>query len=224
MDLLKAKSHFDKYSAWVGQNCPLNIEILKGVKSQKLIEIKTGEVDMAGPLWPKLDDNQIYIGGYWENRIIGATDAQTAKADEMRTLHMGLDFFAPAKTPIYAPLEGKIHSFKNNNNPRDYGPCIILEHDLNFGKIYTLYGHLDIESLACLEKGQIIKAGQKIGSLGDKNENGGWPPHLHFQIILDIMNKEGDFDGLCRPIDANYWQYICPSPYDLLGLDENCVK
>lgn len=218
MDIVAAKSFFEKYKLWLAQNSAPKYEILKNINSQKLIEIKTGQVDMAGSLWPKLDDNQIYIGGYWENRIIGATDAQTAKPEEMRTLHMGLDFFAPAKTPIFAPLSGKIHSFKNNNNPRDYGPCIILEHELPFGIIYCLYGHLDKESLENLSKGQIINSGDKIGNLGDKSENGGWPPHLHFQIILDIMNKEGDFDGLCRPIDANFWQYICPSPYDFLGL------
>ncbi|MBN8649134.1 MAG: peptidoglycan DD-metalloendopeptidase family protein [Caulobacterales bacterium] len=218
IDIVKAKSYFEEYSKWLSQQQKPDIEILQGIYSQKLIEIKTGEVDMAGPLWPKLDDNQIYIGGYWENRIIGATDANIAKDNEMRTLHMGLDFFAPAKTPIYLPLMGKVHSFKNNDNPRDYGPCIIIEHEATFGKFYSLYGHLDLSSLNGLQKGQKINLGDKIGNLGDKKENGGWPPHLHFQLILDIKNKEGDFDGLCRPIDANYWQYICPSPYDFLGL------
>lgn len=217
MDIAFAKNNFDSYANWLKLHGACKFEVMRNTKGVILPEIKTGEVDMAGPLWPQLDDNIIYVGGYWENRIIGATDANIS-SDEMRTLHMGLDFFAPSETAIYAPLEGKIHSFKNNDGPRDYGPCIIIEHEFGELKFYTLYGHLNIDCLNNISIGQKIEAGAKIAQLGCKSENGGWPPHLHFQVILDMMEKYGDFDGLCRPIDTNFWQYICPSPYDFLGL------
>jgi hypothetical protein len=47
---------------------------------------------------------------------------------ERRTLHLGLDLFAPADTPVFAPLAGTVHSFAINPAPQDYGGVIILKH------------------------------------------------------------------------------------------------
>ncbi len=212
-----ADNLYEKYAAWFMQNGACKHEIMLGAKGAKLPEIKTGEVDMAGNEWPDLDPKKLYIGGYLENRIIGATDAGITP-DEMRTLHIGLDLFKPAGAAVFAPLKGKIHSFKNNNGPRDYGPCIILQHDFGALSFYTLYGHLSINDLSGLEIGQIIEAGQEFAHLGDKNENGGWPAHLHFQIILDMLGKEGDFYGLCRPIEIESWKKLCPNPMEFLDI------
>ena len=66
----------------------------------------------------------------------------------------------------------KIHSFKNNSNFGDYGPTIVIEHEIEFLKFYTLYGHLSTKSLNQIEIGQQFNRGDKIAELGIPAENG----------------------------------------------------
>ena len=123
-----------------------------------------------------------------------------------------------ANTPIYAPLTGCIHSFKNNDNPFDYGPTIILEHELDDeAHFYTLYGHLSLFSLNNLKVGRIIEPGQLVGYIGEKAENGGWSPHLHFQLICNMDNMEGDYPGVASKTDALTMLHKCPDPQLILG-------
>jgi len=81
---------------------------------------------------------------------------------------LGIDITAIAGTEIFAPLEGSVHSFQNNSSFGDYGPTIILEHNLDGEIFYTLYGHLSLNSLDELSEGKEIKKGQKIAELGDR--------------------------------------------------------
>jgi murein DD-endopeptidase MepM/ murein hydrolase activator NlpD len=112
-----------------------------------------------------------------------------------------------------------VHSSRINDNPGDYGPTIILEHTPIAGlTFHTLYGHLDRDSLKGLKPGTAFMAGEKIAELGTKRENGGWPPHLHFQIILEIGNAKGDYPGVCKRSERDHWLSICPDPGPLLGL------
>jgi murein DD-endopeptidase MepM/ murein hydrolase activator NlpD len=124
------------------------------------------------------------IGGYMEHRTIYARSRHFDTGDEPRRLHLGIDIWGNAGTPVYAPLAGKVHSFKDNDSFGDYGPTIILQHDLDGLKLYSLYGHLSRESLIGLSVGQQIHKNQQIASFGSMGENGQWPPHLHFQLIL----------------------------------------
>jgi len=170
-------------------------------------------------------DVGISIGKYNEIRPIYTSDAFTVAGNEgpqWRTLHVGLDVFMAAKTAVYAPLAGKVHSFNNNVGDRDYGPAIILEHsvddDLTF---YTLYGHLSEDSLENLFIGKSIEQGQQIAKIGARPINGDWPPHLHFQIILDILDYEGDFPGVAFPHHQQLWTSLCPNPNLLIGITEN---
>jgi 4-aminobutyrate aminotransferase-like enzyme/Ser/Thr protein kinase RdoA (MazF antagonist) len=162
----------------------------------------------------------IGIGGYGETRPFYTTDAYQVKGNnglQWRTVHLGFDIWNNAGTPVYAPVDGKIHSFHFNNNVRDYGATIILEHtptpQLTF---YTLYGHLSLASLKNLEKGQLITKGQKIAEFGIPEENGHWAPHLHFQVMLDMLGNEGDFPGVAFPNEADVWLSICPNPILLI--------
>ena len=208
----------NKYQAYLANNGRCKAEIIKGA-NRPLKYIKTGEVDMAGPLWRHNDDCELMIGGYGENRIIGATDNNAAK-EYMRTMHLGLDFFAAAGTEVFVPLGGKVHSFKDNNGGRDYGPTIILEHEIaDDFTFFTLYGHLSRSSIENLKKGDRVEAGEQLALLGGRDENGGWPPHLHFQIMLDMLDQSGDFFGLCMPSEKDFWLKLCPSPVDFLGLE-----
>jgi murein DD-endopeptidase MepM/ murein hydrolase activator NlpD len=157
------------------------------------------------------------VGGYLEHRTIYDGSALFNTTDEPRRLHLGVDIWADAGTPIYAPLAGTIHSFQDNNNPADYGPTIILQHDLDGLTLYTLYGHLNRECLQGLQVGQAISKNQHIAAFGDINENGHWPPHLHFQLMFDMQGKAGDYPGACRYSEKDEYIKNIPDPNLILG-------
>ena len=163
---------------------------------------------------------RVGIGRYDEVRPFYTTDAYAVRGNdgpEWRTVHIGLDIFMPPGTPVFAPLEGTVHSFQDNAHDRDYGPTIILEHRATESmRFYTLYGHLTRTSLQGLQKGQTIRAGQAFCQIGPMPENGNWSPHLHFQVMLDALDKEGDFPGVAFPSKRDIWKSICPDPWLLL--------
>src|ERR1700761_2242375 len=66
----------------------------------------------------KLADNKCRygIGGYMEHRTLYARSPHFDTGDEPRRLHLGIDIWADAGTPVYSPLNGTIHSFKDNAN------------------------------------------------------------------------------------------------------------
>jgi murein DD-endopeptidase MepM/ murein hydrolase activator NlpD len=132
-------------------------------------------------------------------------------------VHLGLDIWTPAETPVYAPTDAIIHSFADNKAYRDYGATIIQEHKSDQDqKFYTLYGHLSKNSLSGLSTGMVIRRGQQIAKVGNHNENGGWPPHLHFQVMLDMLGKQGDFTGVAYAHESAMWLSLCPDPQLLM--------
>jgi murein DD-endopeptidase MepM/ murein hydrolase activator NlpD len=147
-----------------------------------------------------------------EHRTIYTRSALFDTDDEPRRLHLGVDIWGDAGTPIYAPLQGTVHSFADNNNFGDYGPTIILQHNLGGLTLYSLYGHLSRESLKGLKIGQPIGLNQQIATLGNATENGHWPPHLHFQLMLDIGNSIGDYPGVGRYSQKEQYLQNIPNP------------
>jgi murein DD-endopeptidase MepM/ murein hydrolase activator NlpD len=156
------------------------------------------------------------VGGYMEHRTIYARSAHFDTEDEPRRLHLGVDIWGKAGTAVYSPLQATVHSFDDNNNFGDYGPTIILQHKLNGLKLYSLYGHLSRESLVGLSVGQAIQINQKIATLGAIEENGHWPPHLHFQLMFDIQGKQGDYPGVCRFSEKDIYLQNIPDPQMIL--------
>lgn len=174
-------------------------------------------------MWQQLDvaNAPVGVGRYREDRICYQSE-QFKNDGEARSQHLGIDLFAPAGTPVFAPLNGVVHSFADNNLHLDYGPTIILEHtpeaDIRF---YTLYGHLDRESLDGLYKGKEVAAGDLLCRFGDFPVNGDWIPHLHFQIIFDMLGREGDFFGAAKPSEWDIWTSICPNANLILQMPED---
>lgn len=159
------------------------------------------------------NNNTIYgIGGYNEHRTIYSRSEHFDTVEEPRRLHLGVDIWGPAETPIYNFYEAKVHSFKFNDNFGDYGATIILEYQLEDFVVYGLYGHLSLASLIGLAKGQIIPAGKQFATFGVKEENGYWPPHLHFQFIFDMQGMEGDYPGVCQFSKRDVFLANCPDP------------
>ncbi|MEE2669945.1 MAG: aminotransferase class III-fold pyridoxal phosphate-dependent enzyme [Gemmatimonadota bacterium] len=162
------------------------------------------------------------VGRYGEPRL-WYTSAGYAKNGgdfpERRTVHTAIDLFLQAGSPVFAPLPGRIHSLRNNSVRLDYGPTVVLEHSTKNGPtFYTLYGHLSENSLDPLEAGQPIDLGQEIARLGNFPSNGDWPPHLHFQLITDLLDMEGDFPGVALPSQGRVWLSLSPDPGLMLTL------
>jgi murein DD-endopeptidase MepM/ murein hydrolase activator NlpD len=156
----------------------------------------------------------IGVGGYLENRIIYRRSAHfgPGAAEEARSLHLGVDVWLPAGTPVLAPLAATVHSLADNDNFGDYGPTVILQHELEGTVFYSLYGHLSRREWRNLCAGQHLKQGEAFATVGPYPENGDWPAHLHFQLIADMQNCEGDFPGVARPSEREKWAALCPNP------------
>lgn len=165
----------------------------------------------------KQHNAQVAYGGYNEIRNIYKRSVLFDSDNQKRNIHLGLDFWCDSRTPIYAPLKGTVHSFKNNNNYGDYGPTLILEHQIAKVKFYTLYGHLSLNTLNSLKIGKSYRKGEQIATLGDVLVNGDYPPHLHFQIIRDLQGYFGDYPGVCSQKDSAFYLDNCPDPKVLFG-------
>jgi murein DD-endopeptidase MepM/ murein hydrolase activator NlpD len=157
-------------------------------------------------------------GGYGEKRnLYERSEVFNTGSGQFRNIHLGIDFWFPAGTEVSAILPGRIHSFADNANPGDYGPTLILEHHFGNEHIYSLYGHLSRSSLENIHKGKMISRGEVIGTLGKAEENLGWPPHLHFQLIYDLGGMEGDYPGVCHEAEKASYLENCPNPIRFLG-------
>ncbi len=168
-----------------------------------------------------LKDNNALVafGGYSEHRnIYQRSKIFNDNSFEERLIHLGIDLWAKAGTSIYAPLEGRIHSYANNKGVGNYGPTIILQHKIASFVFYTLYGHLALESISNISVGEKINIGQKIAEIGNYPENGDYPPHLHFQIIKDLKGMKGDYPGVTSETKRMKDLENCPNPNLMLGL------
>jgi 4-aminobutyrate aminotransferase-like enzyme/Ser/Thr protein kinase RdoA (MazF antagonist) len=139
--------------------------------------------------------------------------------EERRTIHLGIDLFVEPGTPVSAPFNATIHAFADNPAPLDYGPVVILKHCAPEGlEFFTLYGHLSHASLNGLHAGDAIRRGQAFATTGTAAENGGWTPHLHFQIILDLLDLSTDFPGVAFASQRDIYTSLSPDPNLILGI------
>ena len=158
-------------------------------------------------------------GGYLEERDLYSKSPEFGSEEqEERCIHLGLDLWAPAGTDVLLPLDGVVHSTADNADPGNYGPTIIIEHSIAGLQFFTLYGHLSRGSLAGLQIGQPISQGKKLAEFGKIVENGGYAPHLHFQIIFDLQGYRGDYPGVCSKSTLEYYRKNCPDPNLLLKI------
>jgi murein DD-endopeptidase MepM/ murein hydrolase activator NlpD len=162
---------------------------------------------------------KVAFGGYNEIRnLYNQTTLFNDEQSEERNIHIGMDLWINAGTPVLAALDAIVHGFDFNAGKGNYGPTIILEHTIENQKFYTLYGHLSVESIENIEIGTVFKKGQPIGTLGDSSVNGGYAPHLHFQIIKSIADNFSDYPGVCSRKTLNYYLENCPDPNLLLKI------
>jgi len=179
----------------------------------------------------KLDNLQrevpekIIAGGYMEPRALYDTDAYDRMGNngkESRTVHLGIDFWVAQGTPVHALFDGEVITAVNDAGDKEYGGLVILKHRDGAVDFHTLYGHLSLESVLKHRAGNRIRKGEQIGIIGVPPENGNWVPHLHFQVMLSLLNYVDDFPGVAYPSEVRIWRSICPDPNLLFrqpGLD-----
>ncbi|MES2892566.1 MAG: peptidoglycan DD-metalloendopeptidase family protein [Bacteroidota bacterium] len=172
------------------------------------------------------------IGGYRENRVLykrsNLFDTVSVEGRTIppvgispttgRSIHLGIDIWGPAGTEVFMPLGGMVHSFAYNSNFGDYGATIIMQHQLDTISFHTLYGHVRLADLAPLSEGRYFTRGEVIAHFGAPNENGDWPPHLHFQVIQDMDLKAGDYPGVCSLDETAHYFANCPNPDLILNM------
>jgi hypothetical protein len=75
-----------------------------------------------------------------------------------------------------------------------------------------------LHSIEDKKEGQIIEKGEWIAAFGNPEENGHWPPHLHFQLIIDLEGMKGDYPGVCKYSDRQRYLANCPDPEVIVNL------
>ena len=185
----------------------------------ELFEFKVNTLQKQHP-------KKVLAGGYLEPRVLYANHNYEKKGNlgpEHRTVHLGVDFWLPAGTEVSTPFDGEVCMARNDRGDKEYGGFVVLKHQGDGFGFYTLYGHLSPESIGHLKKGQSLNEGARIGYLGDYRENGNWVPHLHFQVLLSLLDYTDDFPGVAYPDQQRVWSNICPDPnhfFNLPGLLE----
>lgn len=192
--------------------------------NKELLTIDMGNAEAFSKyIFEKLQQHKtaVGVGKYNEHRTMYKWSSLFSGKDELRTVHLGIDIWVAAGTALFAPLDGKVHSFQNNKGAGDYGPTIILEHTLNEITFYTLYGHLSLESLDSLFVGKTLKKGDALAFVGEYPINGNYPPHVHFQVMVDMLGKKGDFPGVASLTTREHYLGICIDPNLILQLPIN---
>jgi murein DD-endopeptidase MepM/ murein hydrolase activator NlpD len=179
--------------------------------------------DVAGfteRLFERIADSElpVGVGRYNEDRVLYRHSPLFDGTAERRSVHLGIDLFVMEGTEVMPPLPAWVHSVADNSGLGNYGPTVVLEHELEGVRFWTLYGHLGRHSVVHLEMGQPLGAGEAFAEIGDRSENGSWPPHLHFQVITDLEGHIGDFPGVAAPSERERWLAHCPDPNLILNI------
>ena len=95
---------------------------------------------------------------------------------------------------------------------------MILEYNFDNLDLWGLYGHLSGSTIANerLKEGQSIEAGEIVGWIGAEHENGGWPPHVHFQISVKRPSTH-DMPGVVSADEREEALLDYPHPFHVTG-------
>ena len=187
-------------SSWIGHKNDFN--------NIDLFQFKLDQLQKKHPA-------KIISGGYLEPRPLYTSNTYDTIGNygrESRAIHLGIDFWLPAKTPVHSLFDGEVVTAINNIGDKEYGGFIILKHHTDTVEFFSLYGHLNPNTILKYKIGDHIKKGWKIAELGDPSVNGNWAPHLHFQIMLSDLGYKNDFPGVACIHQIDVWKSICIDP------------
>tara|TARA_B100000575_G_scaffold57829_1_gene43658 strand:+ start:14202 stop:17225 length:3024 start_codon:yes stop_codon:yes gene_type:complete len=199
------KSKFYKIDLSVGS------EWIGGINEIEDLEVFKFKIDKL----QKENFKKIIAGGYLEPRSIYTSDTYEKIGNygkENRTIHLGVDFWLSPGTKVGAIYDGEVITAINDKGNKEYGGLVILKHIIDDLEFYTLYGHNTVESVLKNKIGKKVKKGDIISEIANYPENGNWAPHLHFQIMLSMLNYKKDFPGVCYFNEIDVWRDLCPDP------------
>lgn len=153
------------------------------------------------------------IGGYSEKR---SSMYLAPQYENRRNIHMGLDIWAAAGEPVFSALPGRVAYTAYHDQYGNYGGTVILHHKFEGDDLFALYGHLSIKSLTLSEPGKMVEAGELAGWLGNEEENGNWPPHLHYQLSRADPGKP-DMPGVVSEEEREEALKLYPDPEEVFG-------
>ncbi len=185
-------------------------------------------VDLSGPPGAAgLPDHPYQIGRYDELRGIYTTPLFT-EGPAPRCLHVGLDLGGHVGAAVHAYDDGEVILAGYNGADGDYGFTLVCAHawedapsddqsaGTEAGRIYVLLGHLSAASLQRSPVGRRFRRGEVLGWLGDQDENGGWPPHVHVQLSRERPSVP-DLPGAVALADREAALWLYPDPRLILG-------
>lgn len=168
------------------------------------------DLSVSEPLFPSTPWT---IGRYDELRP--AVYQQALFAGE-RTLHVGLDLGGPVGVAVHAFSQGDVVHAGYNPADGDYGNTLVTRHRHDGRTLYALWGHLSAASVKHSPPGREFCAGDVLGWLGNTDENGGWPPHLHFQLCWERPETH-DLPGVVPANERDTALRRYPDPRMVLG-------
>lgn len=148
-----------------------------------------------------------YKPGSFRNRIVGSSNSPPLPPN-----HTGEDVALNVGDPVYAVADGYVVLAKV---AQSYGWVVVIEHTLPDGRLVnSIYGHLAPSKVVIHNPKpganlQFIARGELVGYIGNKNENGGFGPHLH--MGLRIVGMKRDY----RPGVGGYWYRGYGQPKDI---------
>ena len=216
---------------WLERNGARCVPVLRRDMSRHRLTVL--DLSVNGPTGDSLDplfdddalEHTLPVGRYGEDRSVYQTNEfAVSGSPERRTIHVGIDLFAPAGDEVLAPLDGVVADFGNETVPLGFGGILVLRHETDDGTpFWTVFGHLAPSSLEPLVVGRAVRAGEVIGRLGTPPENGGWPPHLHFQVMTDLCGWSAvEIIGVVTRSQWDVWRSLFLNPNLVLGLPVSC--
>ena len=74
------------------------------------------------------------------------------------------------------------------------------------------------QSLRGLCLGQRVEGGERFAAVGAPPENGDWWPHVHVQIITDMLDVPCNVNGVAPASQRRTWLSLSPDPNLMLGI------
>ncbi len=155
------------------------------------------------------DAAELGFGIYGEARLLGPIPPEPG--EEPATIQLGAELFLPAGSVIYAPFVGVVAEILATA-----GRARALIAHTEGESFHTLWLGLDTGSLPVV--GTALERGAPIGRVATPEGNGGWPPHVRLQLLVDDLGLGARFPTAARPSERAVWQAFSPDPTALLGV------
>ncbi|MCF8138877.1 MAG: aminotransferase class III-fold pyridoxal phosphate-dependent enzyme, partial [Desulfotignum sp.] len=151
----------------------------------------------------------------------GAVRAEGNSGPVCRSLHLGMDVWAMAGTPVHALFDGRVVQVQKEDSgcpatktDRATGSAALVLAHRTPGKMqfYTLYGGLDLECMTRLDTDRAVEKGELLGRVAARTAAENRVPHLHFQVMLARPGQGCAFPRVVFPEQREVWKSICPDP------------